>query len=274
MEQPTNRAGKPTIMEVTKRLTVGALFLAGIVSLGVILLLLTLTFLPNTRFKSEAFQEIKALVDAVLNKLETAKGGGAPTPDSPIVVSGGSLNFFANSTSVSAWLDYNNKGYLYYANAGSVPNSLYIDGIYPMPITTGSYPYPEQTTISTSTTGYNWAITLTFRNKDASGNPSLVYICSALTTEKGRPVCDTTASGSIGGNNFVYIQADPNTLSNAQVDQQNPNARLHYAVPMCTVADASRCDKIDNMVVQQGPSSASKYKCVDGTCRIEISNAP
>jgi hypothetical protein len=74
MEQPTNGAGKPTIMEVTKRLTVGAVFIVGIVSFGIILLLLTLTFLPNTRFKSEAFQEIKALVDAVLNKLETAKG--------------------------------------------------------------------------------------------------------------------------------------------------------------------------------------------------------
>jgi hypothetical protein len=262
-----------SFIRVAKRLTLGVVIAAGIASLAFVIFVLILTKLPRTNYiRMEAFQEFQQILNLLKNKQ-----GTPPTPDSPIVVRGGSANFFANPSEADKWKDYNNQGYLFYSKAGEVPNTLFIHGIFPMPVPSGSSAYPEHTTFSTSSTGYNWAITLAFKSTDGNGNPYRVYICSALTTKGAQQVCDTDANGSIDNSNKVFIQADLNTLSPASDDQNDKSARFHYSVPGCTVKDDSKCDKIDYMVVQDGPSSqepSSKYKCVDGGCSIAISNSP
>ncbi len=196
-------------------------------------------------------------------------------PDSPIVVSGGSLNFFANnsmSTTSGSWQEVNNQDNLYQYNAGGgiVPGNLYLDSIYPLTNPRGVVPYPEQVTIPATD---NWTITLKMRNKDNSGNPSNVYICTTLTS--GSPQkCSTTPTGSLGSNPSFYIQGDPGTLNDTPIDRQNQHARIHYAVPNCNLSDPSDpkqiCDKIDTIRIQRSSGDPVDYICVDGACHIKV----
>jgi hypothetical protein len=282
MEEPMKGEGKQSFVETVKRLTIDAVFAAGIAFLGFVTVILILTILPKSGPKTAAFRTLEMdFVRDLWDFVKSFNGGAGATPDSPIVVRGGSVDIFSNISS-AGWQQLVGSNYLFQADAQELPNTLYLDGV-----ALGTGPHSAEPGPVTLSPTYNWTIALTMRPDDGGTSTSTVYICSQLTDNK--QTCNLSPTGTLasGGKTDLYFEGNhsapyPKPIDFDRKGASGNNARLHSPVANCnlgTDADGTpdpyadkQCDKIDYFVFYQGSGSSAgtKYWCIDGACDIKI----
>ncbi len=226
--------------------------------------------------------------------LLSGKASSKPGPDSPIVVSGGSLNFFANNATVGGnpgWQVQpgtpSNLFNLYSENVGGPPSVIDLDGVDVLDVNGNKVAGDVPLSLPN-----NWIITLNMRlNKGVSdakdvsddGSINYVYICTELN--KAATGCNMKPSGPLLNNNPIYVD-DNQTNALKVTDFDRTYARLHFSDPQCflgldatgkPVADADKqCDHIQSIDVLEGPATRGgpnkpyHSACFDGACRIWI----
>jgi hypothetical protein len=188
------------------------------------------------------------------------------SPDSPVVIRGGSLNVFGNGVN---WSQSSGSNYVYQVDIGGVPSAMELDGIDPR---IGRKTNPNDITLSALQ--QNWTIAFVLRNKDSGGNPTQAFLCTQLNA--GNTGCSLSPSGALAGG-LVYFQADQVTPGNLSYDRSQ-GARLHYPVPNCPLGSGANpdldpeCSKIKTVTLYNVPSYTGPYQCVDGACSIKIAH--
>jgi hypothetical protein len=246
----------------------------GLGLLGALICLAGLRFVPSHQLKIKVLDFLVFVLDLACPK------ANAPSPDPPVVVRGGSLNFFGNT---SSWHTATSAKHVYQSDIGT-PTSLDLDGVvrcnnaqctFPTSttLTPLNIPFPAQTA--------NWGITLTMRG----GNASIIAICSHLIqdgTGSGNRICDRTPTSSIGSDG-VYFQRDASDkVADGEWDGRSLGARKHYVFKSCQLSHSGTagddldpaCDKINTLTVSPGEngSASSTYLCLDGACDVTIDN--
>lgn len=276
MEQPINGAKKePSWIQRAKQLTIigtiRAVFVAGVVSLGVVLFIATLAALPKTRSKTLSL--VETVWAEVVSFVESIKFGTTPhpTPDSPIVVRGGSFTALQNTS--KPWAQNLHNSNVWQVDIGGPPNTLYVDGIDEQANPTYS---PEHEQIPTLTR--NWGMTLTFNNTDPdNGNkPTQLQICTKLDANSNCDLRNTDAFDNTSTK--IYLQSDPGDakVNLAGEDINRTGARLRYVLPGCPPAPSPdldpKCNHVVNVQIYGISGHSGPYPCVDGACDIMVNH--
>jgi hypothetical protein len=208
------------------------------------------------------------------------EGNVTPTPDPPVVVRGGSLNFLDN---LAAWAP--KVGELYFADLRGTPKSLFIDGVTDEKGTGGCGTNVACHLTLTESIANNWTIQLTTK-PDRSGKFQTLKICTQLNPDG--TACSDGPNGVVNSTG-IYIDGGTALLPNGQsalsvsTGLDRANARLHFAFPGCSLVDSNGndqdppCDLIHQIsLVEGGSKSGDKpgapliYKCIDGACDLKI----
>jgi hypothetical protein len=266
-----NRELKPR--SLAARLFVNGAFWLGIATLGVGVALVILALLPASPAKTTAVRAIQGFVNSVVNGL--FGGSVTPPPDPPIVVRSGSLDVYANHGNLRWQQVPLGPNYLYQADVGELPSTLYLDGVVPNTMSHGSD--PETITLNTIN---NWTITFNMRPNGQQSGPTAL-ICPQLSP-KGL-FCDPDPTGLLTAepSRTIYFQGSAYAMPEIlDIDRTNKNARLHFPIPNCDLAREearaagqhadNQCDKVDSFTMKQTSMDPVTYWCIDGACSVGI----
>jgi len=195
--------------------------------------------------------------------------GGGSGPDSPIVVSGGSVNSHSDEVWTAFPTNSNAYGTDLLVNGTKVPaNKLDLDGFDPDTTT-----FPQH--IKTIQPPGNWIVTLYFRKTNASTEDpaTTLKICSRI--DSALPHTCQVDNGPV--NSSVYLLAEDSkgnpigTFLTQKIDRYG----VFFDLSKCDSASAdphAYCNHIYSAQVQTSQGTSQKYHCVDGACSVGISN--
>lgn len=274
-----------SFLQITKRLTVGVIYSAGILSVGCLLFLLILAELPPSHFKTEVFEKLKTITRKIEHYLENKNGG---TPDSPIVVRGGSMTLRTKDT----W--YPNPPSDMKAPTCTNADTSYIDLIDVKPVSASpSGPIP----LTLSDIPAPWQLVLYGRSpKDGSQskNGIILQSQSGACTGSGSTSTTSVSATLLNSNNTSFYPAG----DNANIDNdhgathsvrfwdQTPDTGTTAATVGCqgpyppsvqskVQGDQDVCERISVIQLTLTPPPPAQptvytYKCPSGECKVDI----
>jgi hypothetical protein len=247
---------------------------------------------PKTRSVSFLINEAERLFELIVGP----KGNVSPTPDPPVVVRGGSLNFFANQETNGSG-NWGGTSDVFSRVLLKSPQRIYLDGAQDDNVastdvcsnqysTSTKYACNEEITDGLAN---NWTLTLTSYPFAQAGTTTTysIRLCTQLDSS-GR--CSTDPSGQ--ASTTIYADGmgakdENNNPSLKPVDIDRQSAHLHFKFPGCPRTDenddsdsnAVKCDKIQKIDFQAGSTTSGiklpakqSFQCMDGACDIKISD--
>jgi hypothetical protein len=255
-----------------KRLIVGIGLGTGIVVWVLILFILALSLLPKSNFRSEVFIFLRHTLVRFVNFFEGVTSTG--TPDTPVVVRGGSVTAHGDM----AWNQTPKNANAYVTkltvNGNEVPaNTLDFDGVDPAS-TTNPVHLPVETLSG------NWIVTLDYRGGGSPGSEdqnTTLKICTKMDPSYQTCLPD---NGPVNSTIFLLGGLDAQhqpvgTFIGSPQAVIDRAGGVFFDLNKCNgmAADThAYCNHIYNVTVETSSGTAAPLHCVDGGCVIGIGN--